>query len=581
MATVPLSGTNIRLLSGVPFSNDYKNTRWFDSLTDQTNYFLGKTVVHSMSQANFQRIDGFNFVAVDASIDDLWGVNYLMFQNASYNSKWFYAFVTKLEYKQRNTTYLHFEIDVFQTWKFDMTFKPSFVVREHQPMFYSDGSPIINTVDEGLNYGSEYRVVSAEQYRPCDGVYFMVCVAKKGMHGSVNGAYYASLNGVPQPLVYYIHPFMLNGSVPSTNLGTLGAIGDFLQAIYTDTNAVNNIVSLYVTDALPNNPSYSNSSLSFDSSNYQLATITGTTTNTVFVSDMTYGGWSYDAGGKHDGFTTQTESKLCMYPYRVIELVDFKGNKAVFKPEYIANSNIILSITASLGTQNKIAYTITDYCTTLTDDTLNNKVNLEKGLVSGDPQTVPILTDLLSAYLQGNWNSIQNQKNTIQFNGIMNSIGAGVGMVTAGATDNPIGFVNSLEGGIKGAGNSVLAMQGIQAKQKDISNTPPAMASMGSNSYFDYGNGLTGVWIIKKEIMGEYQTKLTDFFNMFGYKSNEVKVPNFHTRQNWNYVETKNCTITGNFNHEDLNELKSVFDNGVTLWHTDDVGNYDLGNGVI
>jgi hypothetical protein len=26
MATVPLSGTNIRLLSGVPFSNDYKHS---------------------------------------------------------------------------------------------------------------------------------------------------------------------------------------------------------------------------------------------------------------------------------------------------------------------------------------------------------------------------------------------------------------------------------------------------------------------------------------------------------------------------------------------------------------------------
>lgn len=581
MATVPLSGTNIRLLSGVPFNNDYKNTRWFDTTTDQTNYFLSKPVILNLSQSSFQRIEGFSFISVKASIDDLWGVNYLMFQNASYNSKWFYAFVTKLEYKQHNTTYVHFEIDVFQTWKFDMNFKPSFVVREHQSMFYSDGSPIINTVDEGLAYGSEYRVVSAEQYRPCDGVYFLVCVTKKLMHGLNSGAYYASVNGVPQPLVYYIHPFLLDGEVPSTNLGALGKIGDFLQAIYTDTAAVNNIVSLYVTDALPNNPTYTGGTLSFDSANYQSATITNTTTNTVFVSDMTYGAWTYVVGGKHDGFTTQTESKLCMYPYRLIELVDMRGNKAVYKPEYIASADLELTITSSLGTQNKIAYSVSKYKTNLTDDILNNKINIENGLVNNDPNTIPILTDLLSAYLQGNWNSIQNQKSQIQFNGVMNAVGAGVGMVAAGASDNPAGFVSSLTGGVKGAGNSVFEMQGIQAKQHDIANTPPALTSMGSNSYFDYGNGLTGVWIIKKEIMTEYQTKLTDFFNMFGYKLNEVKVPNFHTRQNWNYVETKNCTITGNFNNEDLVELKSVFDSGITLWHTDDVGNYALGNGVI
>src|SRR6185312_11723432 len=156
MATVPLSGTNIRLLSGVPFSNDYKNTRWFDTKSEQTNYFTSKPLKHSMTEANFQRIEGFNFIAVNKSIDDLWGTNYIMFQNSQYNAKWFYGFVTKLEYVQKNRTNVHFQIDVFQTWKFEMNFKPSFVIREHCPLWNKDGSPIINTVDEGLNYGSEY-----------------------------------------------------------------------------------------------------------------------------------------------------------------------------------------------------------------------------------------------------------------------------------------------------------------------------------------------------------------------------------------------------------------------------------------
>ena len=51
MATVPVSGTNIRILSNIPFSSDYKHTRWFDTQTEQTNYFLGKNVVHSMATA--------------------------------------------------------------------------------------------------------------------------------------------------------------------------------------------------------------------------------------------------------------------------------------------------------------------------------------------------------------------------------------------------------------------------------------------------------------------------------------------------------------------------------------------------
>jgi hypothetical protein len=64
MATVPLTGTNIRLLTGVPFSNDYKNTRWFDTREAQSNYFLAKPTTYVNSQHTFQRIEGRNFVRV-------------------------------------------------------------------------------------------------------------------------------------------------------------------------------------------------------------------------------------------------------------------------------------------------------------------------------------------------------------------------------------------------------------------------------------------------------------------------------------------------------------------------------------
>jgi hypothetical protein len=84
-----------------------------------------------MTENTFQKIEGKNFISVKQNIDALWGVNYVMFQNTSYNVKWFYGFVTKLEYKNATTTYVHFEIDVLQTWMFTMNFKPSYVVREH------------------------------------------------------------------------------------------------------------------------------------------------------------------------------------------------------------------------------------------------------------------------------------------------------------------------------------------------------------------------------------------------------------------------------------------------------------------
>jgi hypothetical protein len=463
-----------------------------------------------------------------------------------------------------------------------MNFKPSYVIREHCPLWDANSMPIVNTVDEGLNYGTEYNIVSVENYRPCDDVYFLVIVAKQGMHDPINKTYYGSLNGMPQLLVYYAHPFKRDNSSVSTNLGTLSSLIDVIGNMYTDLDGVNNIVSMYVTDALPNNPSYVNNTLSFDSSDYQLVSLSGSTINTIFVKDVTYGNWIFNNGNKYDNYSLVDESKLLMYPYTLLELVDFRGNKVEYKNEYINNDDLMITISASLGTSNKVVYSLKDYLMPMIpDDGLKITASLEHALINNEPNDVPVLTDMLSAYLQGNRNSIQNQKTSTIWNGAMGTVSNVVSGVFSGITGNGAGVASAGINTITGLGNTVLEMQQIQAKQKDIQNTPPQLTKMGSNTSFDYGYGYTGVWIIKKEITEEYRKKLTEFFNMFGYKLNEVKLPNFHTRMYWNYVQTSACNITGNFNNDDLNDLKKVFDNGITFWHTDDIGNYSLVNEVI
>jgi hypothetical protein len=174
-----------------------------------------------------------------------------------------------------------------------------------------------------------------------------------------------------------------------------------------------------------------------------------------------------------------------------------------------------------------------------------------------------------------------NMKNTINFNAGAGLAGNVLSGVTSALHGNASGAAGSVIGGAKGLGNAALEMQGILAKEKDIDNMPPQLQKMGSNISYDMGNGYNGVFIVKKQIKDEYIKKLTDYFNMYGYKKNEVKIPNFHTRQSWNYVQTVSCVIRASINNEDLEELKAVFDNGITLWHVEDIGNYTLSNGVI
>ena len=68
---------------------------------------------------------------IATAVDFLWDCNYMMFQNTTYGDKWFYAFITSVEYHNNNCSIIHFEIDVMQTWHFNYSVDQCFVEREH------------------------------------------------------------------------------------------------------------------------------------------------------------------------------------------------------------------------------------------------------------------------------------------------------------------------------------------------------------------------------------------------------------------------------------------------------------------
>lgn len=591
--SVPFSvGTNIRILSGVPFSSDYKHTRWFANVGSQHWFFYALPRLYESTQFNVQRTDKTNYIAVNKGIEELRNANYIQFQNTNFSEKWFYAFVTHLEYVNKQTTNVHFQIDVVQTWMFELNFNPSFVVREHCQLWNSDGTPVINTLDEDLNYGTDYDIVSVKNYVPyttsfdVNGKnYFLVIVTKKQMHTNQEGIK-PILNGIPQPLSYYIHPFKLDGTVPTIMIdgivNAMSSIKDVIRNLSMQDDAVNNIVTMYVTELTGVDTEYNPDTDSFNFSNehFQACVIEDAQhpyVTTIYVRDIDgYGELQVDLGDKYNDFILTNESKLLMYPYTCTVLSDLKGNQTILKNEYINGKNLKVFALGSLGTSSKVAYGVLDY---LQNDNFISK--LQNAIVSTNPNEIPIVTDYLSAFLQGNRNSLANQKNSIIFNQGMNRAQSATNIITSATYGNFAGASGGVIDGLKSEGNSMLKIQAQQAKIADIDNTPPSLSSLGGNTNFDFGNGVSGLFVIKKQIKIEYIKRLKNFFKMFGYKVNELKVPNIHTREHFNYVQTSNCFIKGDFNQEDKVQIMKIFDNGITLWHTDDVGNYDLENGVI
>ena len=64
-----------------------------------------------------------------------------------------------------------------------------------------------------------------------------------------------------------------------------------------------------------------------------------------------------------------------------------------------------------------------------------------------------------------------------------------------------------------------------------------------------------------------FKQRIDEFWNCYGYKTNLVKLPNITGRRNWNFVRTIGCYIEADIPQQDLQEIKSMFNRGITFWH--------------
>lgn len=232
--------------------------------------------------------------------------------------------------------------------------------------------------------------------------------------------------------------------------------------------------------------------------------------------------------------------------------------------------------------------------------------------------------------LASNLNDLQNKSNMI--NASIGAIGGLSGGIASALTGNIGGAVGSLVGAGLGIGQTAMQNQ-INTKQTNLQNANAlananAQASANSQST-EIGNQLrqlttryqnqtniqnamdsynarihdaqatadsivTGSNDLMRQIAldlntfvlyvyrptDEYKQKLEKIWNMRGYATNTIDYPNLRSKISWNYIQTVKCNIKGtNIDPNDLEKIKRVFDNGITLWHNKNVGDYSQNNG--
>lgn len=235
MATNPNS--IVRILSGIPLDSSYINTLYFNSTTAQSSYFSSKTK-YTASRCTYLRHE--NAIQVDINSDNLYDCNYIMFQNTSYGNKWFYAFITDIEYVSDNNTRIHYEIDSFQTWFLNCELKQSFVEREHtktdnpgdnttpEPVetgdYVAEGNPVM--FDQGktaymIFYTGEHNMSSFTVTNNIDGVFSgmkcIVCPDIENAQLAIDGFGVSPMDDVHEVLAVpynFVWPSIENAPIP-------------------------------------------------------------------------------------------------------------------------------------------------------------------------------------------------------------------------------------------------------------------------------------------------------------------------------------------------------------------------------
>lgn len=143
--------TDIVLCRDVPLDSSYDHTVDFADANAQWAYFYSKRY-KVISANSYQRVLS-GRLRIECTMEEAIQCNYLYFRNNNFEDKFIYAFITGWYYVNNITTEISYEIDVFQTFWFDVRLLQVFVEREHD----NTDTYGANTIEEDIELG-EYVV---------------------------------------------------------------------------------------------------------------------------------------------------------------------------------------------------------------------------------------------------------------------------------------------------------------------------------------------------------------------------------------------------------------------------------------
>ena len=313
--------------------------------------------------------------------------------------------------------------------------------------------------------------------------------------------------------------------------------------------------------------------------------------------------------------------RLQGYPYKYYLLTDYMNPPLLIKPELVDSDEIEIKVrTTPLSVQAKYNLYVKNYKG-------DRDGNLE-GIVNSNSYMLPVASSVYSQFMatsQASYNQniqnlmLENDKTLNQSTAMANlsyrqNTESNILNTVTNLTSNTISALSGNVGAIGSAIGSGISGNLTQkhlsenrninnefttqnwllneyeitanknAKMRDMLNTPLCIKSSGNDTLFNLRNSRERIDLIEYELLPSAKNRLSNYFKRYGYKYNRyTQLGNcVYARPHYNYVKTHVANIPSEkVPHKYLEEIKSIFNRGITLWHMDnntEIFDYEVDN---
>ena len=541
-------------LCRVNFSEDNNHILDFADVNSQNTFFDNLTSKFHLEDATFQRKN--MYIRINGKFDQIQLYNYGWYENHIENMR-YYFFITDVEYRSDESSFVYIKIDPWQTYQFQLKYKPCFIERKH----VTDDVAGKHTYPEMLESGEYIIQNKIENHITQTDMYYMLSVTQNLMekeselpstlktnvtrtNGVINGTKYVlfdDITSLSNTIKYYNDQGKNNAIVSVSNLPKKFIP---IELSWYDSDQITDVKYAYV----PSSPR---------------AFSTGITSGTK----PTYIGYS-------DESYTPINKKLLTYPYTSLIVDNHAGNVGEYKFEDFNSDGFSFEGRVCISPSCETIYIPLRY------------------RLKGDESQVGLwdkynFNDLINGTKLplGSWNN-----NVFANWYAQNSLNLGVTNVAGGIKIvGGLGLMLTGGGTLMGAGliaSGTMDIMNMFGQMYQHSMIPNQVNGSANNSSINVGMHIIEPTFYTVTIKPEYARIIDNYFSKYGYKVNRIESPKIRTRSNWNYLKTLDIQfdidLTRPIPQMYELELKSMFNNGVTIWHNyANMYNYNLSNNVI